>query len=216
MIHALDGIRPDLHPTVWVAPGAHVAGRVTAGAGASFWFGAVARGDNEPITLGARTNVQDNAVLHSDWGFALVIGDDVTIGHGAILHGCRVGDGCLIGMGAIILNGAVIGVGSLIGAGALVTEGKVIPPGSVVMGQPGRVVKELDDAGKARLLASAAGYAKNAARFAAGLAAAPAAPLPLPVSGPAIPHGGSPIGAIGSSSIGDGCETPAPPDPRPG
>jgi carbonic anhydrase/acetyltransferase-like protein (isoleucine patch superfamily) len=169
MTHRLDGIAPDLHPTVWIAPGATVAGAVTAGEGSSFWFGAVARGDNEPIVIGARTNVQDNAVLHSDWGAPLTIGDDVTIGHGAIVHGCTVESGSLIGMGAIILNNAVIGAGSLIGAGALVTEGKVIPPGSVVMGSPGLVVKELDATGRARLLKSAAGYAANAARFAAGL-----------------------------------------------
>jgi carbonic anhydrase/acetyltransferase-like protein (isoleucine patch superfamily) len=167
-VHTLDNDTPDL-PDVWVAPGAHVIGRVTAGPGSSFWFGAVARGDNEPIRIGARTNVQEGAVLHSDWGAALTIGDDVTIGHGAIVHGCTVGDGCLIGMGATILNNAVIGEGSLIGAGALVTEGKVIPPGSVVMGSPGRVVKELDQAGRDRLLASAAAYAENARRFAVGL-----------------------------------------------
>jgi carbonic anhydrase/acetyltransferase-like protein (isoleucine patch superfamily) len=173
MTHRLGDLRPALAPDVWIAPGAVVVGRVTVGPGSSFWFGAVARGDNEPMTIGARTNVQENAVLHSDTGFALTIGDDCTIGHGAIVHGCTVEDGCLIGMGAIILNGAVIGAGSLIGAGALVTEGKVIPPGSVVMGSPGRVVKELDAAGRARLLASAAGYAANARRFAAGLAAVP-------------------------------------------
>jgi carbonic anhydrase/acetyltransferase-like protein (isoleucine patch superfamily) len=171
MTHALDGIAPSLHPTVWVAPGATVAGAVTAGEASSFWFGAVARGDNEPIVIGARTNVQDNAVLHSDWGFRLTIGDDVTIGHGAIIHGCTIESGSLIGMGAIILSGAVIGAGSLIGAGALVTEGKVIPPGSLVMGAPGKVVRELDAEGRARLLKSASGYAANAARFRAGLRA---------------------------------------------
>jgi carbonic anhydrase/acetyltransferase-like protein (isoleucine patch superfamily) len=171
MIYALDGIAPDVHPEAWVAPGADVLGRVIMGPGASVWFGAVIRGDNEPITIGARTNIQDNSVLHSDWGYPLSIGADCTVGHRAMLHGCTIGDGTLIGMGATVLNGAQIGKGCLIGACALITEGKDIPDGSLVMGSPGRVVRMLDAEARARLMASADGYARNAARFRAGLVA---------------------------------------------
>ena len=171
MIYALDGQEPQLDAAAWVAPGAHVMGRVQLAAQTSVWFGAVLRGDNEWISVGARTNVQENAVLHTDWGYPLMIGDDCTIGHKAMLHGCMIGDGTLIGMGATILNGAKIGRGCLIGACALITEGKDIPDGSLVMGSPGRVVRQLDDVARARLLASAAGYAANAARFRAGLVA---------------------------------------------
>lgn len=171
MIYALDGQMPDIHPDAWVAPGAHVMGRVRIGAGASVWFGASLRGDNEWITVGEDTNVQENSVLHTDWGFPLTIGARCTIGHKAMLHGCTIADGSLIGMGATVLNGAVIGAGCLIGACALVTEGKGIPDGSLVMGAPGRVVRALDDAGRAKLLVSAANYAANALRFRAGLVA---------------------------------------------
>ena len=170
MIYALDGMEPEIDPTAWVAPGAQVMGRVMLGAGASVWFGAVLRGDNEPITVGAGTNIQENSVLHTDWGFPLTIGANCTVGHRAMLHGCVIGEGTLIGMGAIVLNGAVIGRGCLIGAGSLITEGKVIPDRSLVMGAPGRVVRELDAEAQARLMASAVGYAKNAVRFRAGLA----------------------------------------------
>ncbi len=170
MIYALDGMEPEIDPTAWVAPGAQVMGRVMLGAGASVWFGAVLRGDNEPITVGAGTNIQENSVLHTDWGFPLTIGANCTVGHRAMLHGCVIGEGTLIGMGAIVLNGAVIGRGCLIGAGSLITEGKVIPDRSLVMGAPGRVVRELDTEAQARLMASAVGYAKNAVRFRAGLA----------------------------------------------
>ena len=171
MIYALDGTAPDIDTTAWVAPGAHVMGQVTLGAGASVWFGAVLRGDNEAIVVGAGTNIQENSVLHTDWGYPLTIGANCTIGHKAMLHGCTIGDGTLIGMGATILNGAVIGHGCLIGAGSLITEGKVIPDGSLVLGAPGRVVRELDGAARERLLASAAGYARNANRFRLGLVA---------------------------------------------
>ncbi len=171
MIYSLDGIAPDIDPTAWVAPGAHVIGKVTLLAGASVWFGAVLRGDNERIIVGQGTNVQENAVLHTDWGYPLTIGDHCTIGHKAMLHGCIIGAGSLIGMGAVILNGVQIGHGCLIGAGSLITEGKVIPDGSLVMGAPGRVVRALDDDARAGLIASAKGYAANAARFRGGLAA---------------------------------------------
>ncbi|AWD20358.1 gamma carbonic anhydrase family protein [Fuscovulum blasticum] len=171
MIYELDGIAPEIHPEAWVAPGAHVMGRVVLGAGASVWFGAALRGDNEPITVGQDTNIQENCVLHTDMGFPLVIGAFCTIGHKAMLHGCTIGEGSLIGMGATVLNGAKIGRGCLIGAGALVTEGKEIPDGALVMGAPGKVVRMLDEAGRARLLQSAAGYRANAERFRKGLKA---------------------------------------------
>jgi carbonic anhydrase/acetyltransferase-like protein (isoleucine patch superfamily) len=169
MIYALDGQSPEIHPDAWIAPGAHVMGKVRIAAGASVWFGAVIRGDNEWITIGADTNVQENAVLHTDWGYPLTIGANCTVGHKAMLHGCAIADGALIGMAATVLNGARIGAGCLIGAAALVTEGKNIPDGSLVMGAPAKVIRSLDDAARARLLASAEGYAANAQRFRAGL-----------------------------------------------
>jgi carbonic anhydrase/acetyltransferase-like protein (isoleucine patch superfamily) len=169
MIWQLDGITPDIDPTAWVAPGAQVIGRIRLGALASVWFGAALRGDNEPVSVGDGTNIQENAVLHTDLGFPLTIGAGCTIGHKAMLHGCTIGDNSLIGMGATVLNGAVIGRDCLIGAGALVTEGKVIPDGSLVMGVPGRVVRPLDPQAIARLRQSALSYQENARRFAAGL-----------------------------------------------
>lgn len=171
MIYALDGIAPTIAPSAWVAPDATLIGKVVVEDAASIWFGVAIRGDNEEIRVGAGSNVQENCVLHTDIGFPLTIGRDCTIGHKAMLHGCVIGDGSLIGMGATILNGARIGKGCLIGAGALVTEGKEIPDGSLVVGAPGKVVRELDDAARARLLASAANYRANARRFAAGLTA---------------------------------------------
>ncbi|HHL21220.1 MAG TPA: gamma carbonic anhydrase family protein [Aliiroseovarius sp.] len=164
-IYQLGDRAPDIADDAWIAPDAQVMGNVVLGQGASVWFGAVLRGDGEPIRIGARTNIQDLSVLHTDPGFGVTIGAGCTIGHRAILHGCTLEDNVLIGMGATILNGAHIGAGSLIGAGALVTEGKEIPPGSLVMGAPGRVVRELDPAAQDRLRASADHYAANAARF---------------------------------------------------
>jgi len=169
MIWDLDGVSPQLADDAWVAPDAQLIGKVVLEEGASVWFGAVLRGDNEEIRVGRNSNVQELTVCHTDIGHPLTIGADCTIGHRAILHGCTIGDGVLIGMGAIILNGAKIGAGSLIGAGALVTEGKEIPPGSLVMGSPGKVVRALDDEARARLLKSAEGYRANAARFRAGM-----------------------------------------------
>lgn len=169
MIYSLDGITPHIHPDAWIAPTAVIIGDVVIEAGANIWFGAVLRGDNERITIGAGSNVQENSVLHTDMGFPLVIGPDCTIGHKAMLHSCTIGRGSLIGMGATLLNRAVIGAGCLIGACALITEGKEIPEGSLVMGSPGKVVRSLDDAARARLMASAHGYAANAARFRAGM-----------------------------------------------
>jgi carbonic anhydrase/acetyltransferase-like protein (isoleucine patch superfamily) len=169
MIYALDGIAPEIDADTWVAPGAHVIGRVVLEAGASVWFGATLRGDNEEIRVGAGSNVQENCVFHTDMGYPLSIGENCTIGHKAMLHGCTIGDGSLVGMGATILNGAVIGKGCLIGAMALIPEGKVIPDGSLVMGMPGKVVRELDEDARARLLASAAHYRERMRRFRTGL-----------------------------------------------
>ncbi len=169
MIWTLDGLTPEIDPTAWVAPSAEVIGTVTIGARASVWFGAALRGDTEAIILGAGSNVQENSVLHTDAGFPLTIGANCTIGHKAMLHGCTIGEASLIGMGATVLNGAKIGRFCLIGACALVTEGKVIPDFSLVLGAPGKVVRVLDEAAQARLMASALHYQKQAARFAAGL-----------------------------------------------
>jgi carbonic anhydrase/acetyltransferase-like protein (isoleucine patch superfamily) len=169
MIYALDGVLPEIDPTAWIAPEAVLVGRVVVGAGASVWFGAMIRGDNEEIRIGPGSNVQENCVLHTDIGFPLVVGANCTIGHKAMLHGCTIGEGSLIGMGATILNGARIGKGCLIGACALITEGKEISDGSLVMGAPGRVVRALDAEARERLVLSAVGYSANARRFAAGL-----------------------------------------------
>ena len=168
MLYELDGHRPDIHPEAWIAPGCHIIGKVTIEAGASVWFGTTIRGDNERITVGAGSNVQENCVLHTDMGFPLTIGRDCTIGHKAMLHGCTIEDTALIGMGATVLNGAVIGRESLIGAAALVAEGKTIPARSLVMGI-GKIVREIDDAGAQGLRASALHYQENAAAFRDGL-----------------------------------------------
>ncbi len=171
MIYTLDGIAPTIGQGVWVAPDANVIGKIVLEDGANVWFGATLRGDNEVVHVGRGTNIQENVVCHTDMGFPLTIGADCTIGHKAMLHGCTIGEGSLIGMGATVLNGAIIGRGCLIGAGALITEGKEIPDGSLVMGSPGKVVRELDETARARLLASAAHYRANAQRFARGLKA---------------------------------------------
>ncbi len=138
---------------------------MTLGPEASVWFGSTLRGDNEMITVGRGSNVQENCVFHTDMGYPLTVGEDCTIGHKVMLHGCTIGDNSLIGMGATVLNGAKIGKNCLIGAGALITENKVIPDGSLVMGVPGKVVRELDAQAIQRLTASAKHYAENAARF---------------------------------------------------
>ncbi|MCF1709892.1 gamma carbonic anhydrase family protein [Tabrizicola sp. J26] len=169
MIFELDGIAPLVAADAWVAPTACLIGKIVVESEASIWFGVTARGDNEEIRIGLGSNVQENCVLHTDMGFPLTIGADCTIGHKAMLHGCTIGDGSLIGMGAIVLNGAKIGRGCLIGAGALITEGKEIPDGSLVMGAPGKVVRQLDEAAQAKLLLSAEGYRNNARRFAGGM-----------------------------------------------
>ena len=169
MIHALEDHVPTVAADAWVAPGAHVIGLVTLGAEASVWFGAVLRGDNEPIAVGEGANVQELCVLHTDMGFPLTVGRDCTVGHKAILHGCTVGEGSLIGMGATVLNGAVIGRGCLIGAGALVTEGKEIPDGHLAVGAPAKVVRALDAEAAEKLQQAARDYQAKARRYRTGL-----------------------------------------------
>ena len=171
MIYSLDGLVPEIAESAWVAPDANLIGRIILGADASVWFGASLRGDNEPITVGAGSNIQENCVLHTDMGYPLTIGENCTIGHKAMLHGCTIGEQSLIGMGATVLNGAVIGRNCLIGACALITEGREIPDNSLVMGAPGKVVRQLDDAAIAGLLRSARHYQQVARRFRAGLKA---------------------------------------------
>lgn len=171
MKYRLEDTRVDAHPDSWTAPSADVIGKVRLDEGASVWFGAVIRGDNELIHIGRNSNVQDGAVLHTDMGSPLTLGTGVTIGHQAMLHGCEVGDYSLIGIHAVVLNGAKIGKHCIIGANALVTEGKVIPDGSLVMGSPARVVRELTEEQRRGLEASAAHYVDNARRYARGLEA---------------------------------------------
>ncbi len=170
-IYALDGVAADLPPadSHWIAPSADVIGKVRLLADASVWFGAVLRGDNEWITIGEGSNVQDGCVLHTDLGAALTIGKNCTIGHKAILHGCMIGDNSLVGMGAIVLNHAVIGRNCLIGAGALIAEGKVIPDNSLVMGSPGKIIRVIDNEGAAKLRGSAESYVRNWKRFAGSM-----------------------------------------------
>lgn len=170
-LYDLDGIRPETpaEGDYWLAPDAHVIGAVTLGLEVGIWFGAVLRGDNERITIGARSNIQEGAVLHTDMGFPLTIGTDCTIGHRAILHGCTIGDHSLIGMGATVLNGARIGRFCLVGANALVTEGKEFPDHSLIVGAPARAIRALDAAASERLTASARHYAAVWRRFRAGM-----------------------------------------------
>ena len=170
-VYALDGVAP-VFPhdgSHYIAPNAQVMGKVVLGEHSSVWFGAVLRGDNETITIGARSNVQDNAVLHTDPGCPLILGEGVIVGHQVMMHGCTIGDNSLIGIGAVILNKAVIGKNCIIGAGALITEGKVIPDNSLVVGSPGKVVREVTDAQAQFLKMNAQVYVENAKRFKAGL-----------------------------------------------
>jgi len=169
MIFSFEGHEPTIDPEAWVAHDANISGKITLMAGSSVWFCSTLRGDNEPIVVGEGTNIQENCVIHTDMGFPVTIGAGCTIGHKAMIHGCTIGENTLVGMGATILNGAVIGKNCLIGAGALIPEGKVIPDGSLVMGVPGKVVRELDEARIESLRASARGYQRNARRFRAGL-----------------------------------------------
>ena len=153
---------PRIHPTVFVASNAIVLGDITIGADSSVFFGAVLRAEHERVVIGARTNIQDNCVLHNDVSFPLIVGDDCTIGHGVILHGCTVGDNTLIGMGAIVLNGAVIGRNCIIGAGAVVPQNAVIPDGSLVLGMPGKVRRQVREEEVAENLDSARRYVVKA------------------------------------------------------
>ncbi|WP_197919225.1 gamma carbonic anhydrase family protein [Thiosulfatihalobacter marinus] len=168
-LYELDGRRPTIAEDTWIAPDANIIGDVVIEEGASVWFGCTLRGDNEQIVIGKGSNVQESTVMHTDPGFALIIGENCTIGHKAMLHGCRIADGALIGMGATVLNGARIGRDCLIGAGALITEGKDIPDRSLVMGTPGKVVRELDPVAVKGLEMSARHYQDNMRRFRAGL-----------------------------------------------
>ena len=163
-IYQLGDEVPRIAPTAWVADSAQVIGRVSLADGASVWYGAVLRGDNEWITLGARCNVQEGSVLHTDMGYPMTLGEDVTVGHQAMLHGCTVGDGSLIGIQAVVMNGARIGRNCLVGAGAVVTEGKEFPDNSLILGAPARVVREITPEQAAAQRNVARGYAGNAER----------------------------------------------------
>ncbi|MEP9376034.1 gamma carbonic anhydrase family protein [Aquabacter sp. CN5-332] len=170
-LYSLDGLSPELPASgrYWVAPDATVIGRVILKDEASIWFGCVLRGDNEPIVVGEGTNIQENCVLHTDPGFPMTLGTNVTVGHMAILHGCTVGDNSLIGMGATVLNGARIGKNCLVGSNALVTEGKEFPDNSLIVGAPAKVIRTLDDEAAERLRQTALRYQANWKRFAAGM-----------------------------------------------
>ena len=168
-LYELDGKSPTLGKDAYVADSAQVMGDVIVGEGASLWFGVVARGDSETITIGRGSNVQDGSVLHADPGKPLVLGENVSVGHMVMLHGCTVGDGTLIGIGAIVLNGAKIGKNCIVGAGALVTENKEFPDGSMIMGSPAKVMRQLEGPQMAGLLGIASHYVANAKRFKTGL-----------------------------------------------
>ncbi|MEP6873095.1 MAG: gamma carbonic anhydrase family protein [Burkholderiales bacterium] len=168
-VYQLDTLTPRLADTAWVADSAQVIGNVELADGASIWFGAILRGDNEVMRIGRNSNVQDGSMLHSDPGSPLTLGDNVTVGHQVMLHGCSVGDGSLIGIKAVVLNGAKIGKNCLVGAGSLITEGKEFPDGSMIMGAPAKVVRELTPEQIAGLSRAAQHYVDNAKRYAAGL-----------------------------------------------
>jgi len=165
MIYSLSDLNPNVAADVYVADNATVVGNVTIAEASSIWFNAVVRGDNDAITIGHHTNVQDASVLHVDPGVPLRLGDHVSIGHMAMLHGCTVDDGALIGIGAVVLNNAHIGADSLVGAKSLVTEGKVIPPRSLVVGSPARVIRELSDEEVAGIRAISQSYARRAIEY---------------------------------------------------
>jgi len=170
-LYSLDGVSPELpvDGTFFVADEAVLVGRVRIAEGVSVWFGAVLRGDNEFITVGARSNIQDGCVLHTDPGFPLDIGVGCTIGHRAVVHGCTIGDNSLVGMGAVILNGAKIGRNSIVGAGALVTEGKEFPDNSLIVGAPGRAIRTLDEKAEASLRLAAKSYSDRWPKYVKGL-----------------------------------------------
>ncbi|MEK9905378.1 MAG: gamma carbonic anhydrase family protein [Rhodospirillales bacterium] len=169
MHFSLDGVGVNAHPESWIAENAVVIGDVTLEKNSSVWYGAVVRGDNDKITIGEGTNVQDGSVLHGDPGYPLTLGKNVTIGHMVMLHGCTVGEGSLIGIGAVILNGAKIGKGCLIGAKSLIAENKEIPDYSLVMGVPGKVVRTFTPEEAQMMLKNAVSYQNNWKRFSQGL-----------------------------------------------
>ncbi|UPQ81875.1 gamma carbonic anhydrase family protein [Pseudomonas knackmussii] len=169
MKYRLGDSRVEAHPQSWVAPNATLVGKIRLDAGANVWFGAILRGDNELIHIGENSNVQDGSVMHTDMGYPLTLGTGVTVGHNAMLHGCSVGDFSLVGINAVVLNGAKIGKYCIIGANTLIAEGKEIPDGSLVVGSPGKVVRELTEQQKKMLEASAAHYVHNAQRYARDL-----------------------------------------------
>lgn len=164
-VYSLSEKTPQIHQTAWIAETATIIGSATLGEQSSAWFGVTIRADNAPIQIGARSNIQENTVLHVDPGFPLTIGDDVTVGHQAMLHGCTIGDCTLVGIQAVVMNGAKIGRNCLIGAGALITEGKTFADGSLIVGSPAKVVRELTPDEIKRLQASAAAYVKRAELF---------------------------------------------------
>jgi carbonic anhydrase/acetyltransferase-like protein (isoleucine patch superfamily) len=168
-IYRLGDHAPQIDPSAWVADDAVLIGRVVLGPGVGVWYGAVLRADNEPITVGPRSNVQEGAVLHTDPGYPLHLHEDVSVGHQAMLHGCTVEEGALIGIQAVVLNGAVIGARCLVGAGALVTEGKRFPPGQLIVGSPAVAKRALNDEQLAGLKRAADGYVERAARYRATL-----------------------------------------------
>ncbi len=165
MIYQLENRVPQLHDSAWVADNAVVIGTVVMEAGSSVWFNCVVRGDNDLITIGENSNVQDGAVLHTDTGFKLSIGRDCTIGHKAMLHGCEIGEGSLVGIGSVVLNGAKIGQNSIVGAGSVVPEGKVYPDNVLILGSPAVVKRELKPAEYQRIRLGAQHYVQNAARY---------------------------------------------------
>lgn len=165
LIVEFDGKSPRIDPTAWIAPNATLIGDVTIGPGASVWYGAVLRGDMDRIVLGAGSNLQDNVVVHTDWGVPSIVGENVGVGHAAIIHGTTIGDGCLIGMGAKLLNNSVVGAGAFIAAGALVLEGQEIPAGHVAMGVPAKDRGEMENAMAERVRSNAFGYQDLAARY---------------------------------------------------
>ncbi|MET3444244.1 carbonic anhydrase/acetyltransferase-like protein (isoleucine patch superfamily) [Variovorax paradoxus] len=168
-LYELDGVAPQLGTGAWVADSAEVIGNVQLGENASIWFGAVLRGDNETMTIGRNSNVQDMSMLHSDPGSPLTIGENVTIGHQVMLHGCTIGDNSLIGIQAVVLNNAKIGRNSIVGAGSVVTEGKEFPDNSLIFGSPAKVMRTISDEDAARLRHGCDHYVQNAIRYAKGL-----------------------------------------------
>ena len=168
-IYQLDDFIPSIHGSAWVADSAQVMGQVTLAENSSVWFGVVARGDVESISVGKGSNIQDNSVLHADEGSPLLIGENVTVGHQVMLHGCTIGDGSLIGIQAVVLNGAKIGKNCLVGAGSLITEGKEFPDGCMILGSPAKAVRQLSPEQIEGLKMSAQHYMKNARRYKTGL-----------------------------------------------